>query len=182
MNFQKENKIHGVPDGLLQGQDDRTDELNKRILQRTQVNTPLAPHYDPRPVQTNRMIFPVLESRHDVNEPKMEYTAFQTNTHHFSGNRKGPHDGFSRNVEHENFLRNQYFSLQNGASQGVYVPSSDSTLYKVEVPSTPSVQPHKQLFAKTHFSDAVHPNLENTSLGKKHFFNHTRTQLRNSGN
>jgi hypothetical protein len=182
MELQQQGKIQGLPNGLLYGQNDRTDELNKRILQRNQVNTPLAPHYDPRPVETKRMIFPVLESRHDVNEPKMEYTPFQTNTHHFSGNRKGPHDGFARNVEHENLLRNQYFALQHGASQGVYVPSSESSLYKVEVPSTPSVQPHKQLFATPQFSDAVHPNLENTSLGRNHFFNHTRTQLRNSGN
>ena len=71
MELQQQGKIQGLPQGLLQGQNDRTDELNKRILQRNQVNTPLAPHYDPRPVETKRMIFPVLESRHDVNEPKL---------------------------------------------------------------------------------------------------------------
>jgi hypothetical protein len=180
MDLQEQYTIQGLHQGLQVGQFERTDELNQRISERNTSNIPLAPHYDPRPVNTKHMIFPVLESRKTVTEPKLDYPHFQKHTHFHAGNRKGPTDGYANMVEHENLLRNQYFSLQHGASQGVYVPSSDSSLYKTTVVSRPSIQPHPDLFKKQQFSNAVHPNLENTSLGNKQFYNHTRTQLRNS--
>ena len=94
-------------------------------------------------------------------------------------NDTAPTSGFTRSVDVETTLRNQTFALQHGASQSVYVPSSASELYNVSVVSSPSVQPHPDLFARQQFSNQVHPNLVDTSIGNNRFFNHTRTQLRN---
>ena len=94
------------------------------------------------------------------------------------GNASGPVSGYSSNVGVETMLRNQHFALQRGADQGVYVPSSNSTLYKTTVVSRPSEQPYPMLFKQEIFSQAPHPNVQNTTIGTDRFFNHTRTQLR----
>ena len=83
-------------------------------------------------------------------------------------------------IDIETTLRNQTFAKQRGLGQDMYVPSSESDLYKVSVVSRPSEQPHMGLFSQNTFSNRAHPNVENTTIGKDKFFNHTRTQLRNS--
>ena len=39
--------------------------------------------------------------------------------------------------------------------------------------------PHMDLFARQIFAQQPHPNLAGVNIGNDHFFNHTRTQLRN---
>jgi hypothetical protein len=91
----------------------------------------------------------------------------------------GPVSGFINNVDIENTLRNQYFGLQRGAGQNIYIPSSDSDLYKVVIPSRPSVQLFPGLFQEPTFDQTMHANLEkNTAIGSDIFNNNTRTQLR----
>ena len=94
---------------------------------------------------------------------------------------QGPVSGIINNIHIENQLRNQYFSLQKGIDQSVYVPSKESDLYKVMVPYRPSVQPYPGLFAKPSFDTAVHQNLQTApNIGRELFNNYTRVQLRNT--
>jgi hypothetical protein len=86
---------------------------------------------------------------------------------------------FQKNVDTETILRNQTFALQHGAEQSMYVPTSNSELYKVNVVvSNPVEQTHPLLFTKMEHSNRPHQNLSN-NIGNNTFFNHTRTQLRN---
>lgn len=178
MNIQENQHIYGIPDGVLYGQTDRIDELNQRMSSRHFSDIPLEPHYDPRPVQTKRTIFPVVKNGQRTAEQMVQYPVYNMATNFNPGNRPAPSSGFIKNVDVETVLRNQTFALQHGASQSVYVPSSASELYNVSVVSSPSVQPHPNLFASHHFDKQLHPNLAGVNIGNDRFFNHTRTQLR----
>jgi hypothetical protein len=93
----------------------------------------------------------------------------------------GPVSGFINNVNTESTLRNQFFALQKGADQSVYIPSSNSDLYKVTVVSRPEEQPYPLLFENGIVIDkSLHSNIRNNPhIGKDTFHNYTRTQLRN---
>jgi hypothetical protein len=83
-----------------------------------------------------------------------------------------------KGIDKETILRNQVFALQHGADQAIYVPSSNSDLYKTTIVSTPGEpQPFPSLFSKSQFAVTENP-VEGTNIGKNVFFNHTRTQLR----
>lgn len=179
MNLQEHQNIHGIPSGVAYGQYERVDEINKRLSSRNIPDSPLEPHYDLRPVQTKRTLFPIVKNARSMTESKLPYPSHNTMSNFNPGNDRAPTSGFSENIDVETVLRNQTYALQHGASQSVYVPSSSSELYNVSVISSPSVQPHLDLFATRTFTNEVHPNLVNTNIGTDRFFNHTRTQLRN---
>ena len=137
------NTIPHLPNYLSYGQNERVDELNARILERDVPDKTLAPNFSPRPVTTKYALFPMLDSRMPSTTP-IEHNYNYSITTNFTPPlmKKGPVSGFINHVQIESDLRNQGAALQKGADQGVYVPSSDSDLYKVYVPSKPSVQPH----------------------------------------
>jgi hypothetical protein len=94
----------------------------------------------------------------------------------------GPVSGFINNVQTESVLRNQNYALHKGNDEVVYVPSSESDLYKVYIPSSPSEQPHPGLFKRYDLSQKHHPNVANTNIGTDRFHNNTRTQLKSMTN
>jgi len=179
MNIQETQKIYGIPDGVLYGQTERVDELNNRLSNRHFADIPLEPNFNPRPVQTKRTLFPIVKNARQLTEPVFQYPMYNTTSNFNPGNDRAPPSGFTQNVDVETVLRNQTFAMQHGASQSVYVPSSTSELYNVKVVSCPSIQPHMDLFARQTFAQQPHPNLAGVNIGNDHFFNHTRTQLRN---
>ena len=69
-----------------------------------------------------------------------------------------------------------------GPPQGVYIPTSESELYKVHV--TPTIGEDTNLTLNYLINPVlIHlyiPNLSNSRIGNDSFFNHTRTQLRNN--
>ena len=93
---------------------------------------------------------------------------------------KGPTDYFLANVDAESTLRNQFFALQHGADQAVYVPSSSSDLYRVQVPthSHPDAQPFPSLFSANQYNTTTNPYMDESRIGKDMFHNCTQTQLR----
>lgn len=178
MNLHETNQIDGAHSGLQVGQNQRVDELNTRIGSRMFSDSQLEPNYDPRPVATKQSIFPVINRRKPVQETRIPYPEYNQQAVFNPGNDRAPVSGYINNVDTETVLRNQTFSLQKD-DKHVYVPSSNSDLYKTTVISRPSVQPHPNLFARPEFSKKQHPNVENIPIGNDEFFNHTRTQLRN---
>ena len=91
----------------------------------------------------------------------------------------GPVSGIINNIPLESELRNQTYALHKGNDNAVYVPSTGSDLYKVYIPSSPSEQPHPELFHQPTFSQLTHPNIQNNpQVGNDRFHNNTRTQLK----
>ena len=179
MDIQNNSSIYGIPNGIYYGQFERTDELNGRIYDRFFPDQPLQANFDPRPVPTKYALFPIIDRRTIPNEKIAPQSNFNIEQNFNPGNSRAPVQGFLSNIDIETNLRNQSFALQHGADQGVYVPSSNSDLYKTTVVSKPSVQPHPELFSKPQLVGRAYTNVEETGIGKDTFFNHTRTQLRN---
>ena len=173
-------EVAGLSHGVLYGQFDRTDELNARQFERTRPDQPLPPNFDPRPVLTKYSIFPMLDARMPATvpiQPNYDYSLYNNFTPPVMS--VGPVSGYINKVDTENTLRNQYFALQKGADQSSYVPSANSDLYNVYVPSSPSVQPFPGLFTKPQLDQTVHPNMQgNPNIGRDIFNNYTRVQLR----
>lgn len=176
--------VYGIPDGISYGQNERVDELNSRMFDRFYPEQGLKPNLDFRPVPTKYAHFPVIDrrSKMDVNTSIASVPDFTTSGFFVPAmGRNGPVSGFINNVNTESELRNQYFALQHGADQAVYVPASTSDLYKISVPtgSNQMSNPHQGLSVRPTFSSAPNPNA-NPNIGKDIFMNNTRTQLRNS--
>jgi len=185
MDMNDSQKIYGVPDGILYGQFDRTDELNERLSSRHYPDVPLQPNYDPRPVQTRYTHFPGMMNQNrvpnsitvPVTVPIVRHLDHVVELNFNPGSARAPPHGYFNNIDVETSLRNQAFALQHGADRGVYVPSSSSDLYNTTIVSRPGPQPHPQLFEQIHYQPHANP-VEGTKIGGDIFFNHTRIQLR----
>jgi len=175
-----ENLFQGVVQGCLFGQQDRVDALNERINDRVFPDVGLRPNYDPRPASTKYCRFPSY-TRQTINQGQGPNILDNYTTPSFyAASNNAP---FLRNIDLETNLRNQTTALQHGAPQGVYVPSSNSDLYQVITPSSSIVgeQPFPGLFNQTKTQNTSTPSiLKYPSIGNSGFFNHTRTQLRNT--
>jgi hypothetical protein len=173
-------KVENLPEYLYRGQFDRTDELNHRILERSVPDSPLPPNFTPRPVLSKYSLFPMLDSRMPSNTPIQPNYNYSLSTNFTPPVMNiGPVSGFINNVQLESDLRNQTYALSKGNDQTTYVPSSNSDLYKVYIPSAPSNQPHPKLFTEPVFCQKVHPNVQNAPhIGQERFHNSTRVQMK----
>jgi hypothetical protein len=178
--YQTPIEIYGVPKYLYAGQNERVEELNDRIDSRQFSDSPLAPNFDPRPVPTKYSHFPLINRREFSAIPINQYPDYNVENNFSPATQNGPVSGYISNIDTENNLRNQYFALHRSGLQNEYIPDTTSDLYNVTVVSQPSQQPYPNLFSKTQFDIAPHPNNQNSTIGKGQFYNHTRTQLRNS--
>lgn len=179
MNISQINQpLHGVVQGIAYGQHERVEELNTRIFNSRFSDAPIKPQFDIRAVSTKYAHFPLVDRRAPSQVPYKQYLAHSTESNFCPGAVRGPADGFSKNIAVESQLRNQFFALQRGADQGVYVPSSTSDLYRVGVHGRKEVQTHPILSAQFQFDQQLHPNVANTKIGGDVFHNNTRTQLR----
>ena len=179
-----DNKIHGLIDGIVYYHHERVDELNDRISQRLQSDVPLQPLYNPRLAMTKYAVFPMLDIRNPSVPTSIDsYLDYSTETSFAPIQSKGPVDAYIKHIDNESNLRNQYFAISS-APQSVYVPSSDSDLYRNR-PVAGSIneeQPYPYLFADSVFDSSLHPNIAaNPSVGSLMFFNDTRAQLRGDG-
>lgn len=173
------SKLYGVPNGLLVGQHSRVDELNERINSRQFSDKPLAPNFDPRPVMTKYAYFPGLDRRPPSNIPIKSYLDHSVISNFSPATQNGPPTTYFNSIDTESILRNQTVSLQKGTTQGTYVPSSDSDLYKVDVPSKQSHQPHPSLFHHQPINSTQRElKTSHLPIGKDTLHNHTRVQLR----
>lgn len=181
MNIGEDTKMLGVPEGVSYGQNEHVDELNNRMVSRQFPDRALQPNFDFRPESTKYALFPIMDKKPTYNKIEQTNMEYMQKTNFNPGTKNAPPSGYFSNIDTETILRNQTIALQHGANQGVYVPTSESELYKVHVNTTDKrPQPHTQLFNVPQFSNSLHPNLQDTNIGKETFYNHTRTQLRNS--
>lgn len=155
--------IHGLHRELFSGQHDRVDELNERITNRSFDNIPIKPVYDPRSVSTKYSTFPILDRR-------TKFTPVYLDD-------KEP---VGENVETESDLYGRKERIGSGSK---FKPALDSDLYRVIIRNPMDDAPpaeHALLFQQYAFDKYVHPNTMNPAIGRNIFYNHTRTQLRNT--
>jgi hypothetical protein len=170
--------LTGLPEYWMTGQEERVEELNERIFDRFHPDRPLEPNFSPRGVPTKYALFPIVERRTPAQVPIESRPNYQIGTN-FNPGTSAPVSGYVANIDQETILRNEAFALQRGAGQNVYVPSSQSDLYKVSVVSRPSVQPYPRLWEQYKFDPKININVANyPEIGADRFFNHTRFQLR----
>ena len=106
----------------------RDNELNERIKERNMsyVNTNI--DLGVRPQSTKYGYKPIVDRPLSQSVPIQKTEVFNVNTHYLPGNRQGPWDGFATNIHQESKLRNMFFA-NTKCQQGIYIPSSTSTLY-----------------------------------------------------
>lgn len=181
MDLNANNKISGLPKYLYQGQHERVDELNSRCLERTVPDSMLAPNFSPRPVLSKYALYPMLDARMPATVPITPNFDYSLTTNFTPPVMKiAPVSGFINNVHTESMLRNQLHPLSKSNEENVYIPSSNSDMYKITLNSAPSEQPYPGLFDQPTFSNEQHPNVRGqSSIGGDRFNNNTRVQLRN---
>lgn len=169
-------EFYGVANGAYSNNHDRLGEINSRISERNIPSATLRPSFNVRPISSKYATMPILETRPVPVVPLQSYQQFSTEAVFNPGNAKAPWRGWAERVNVESSLRNQYFALQR-SDRAVYVPNSESDLYKVTIFARDVEQPNPYLFdnGATNFA-SMNPNPHN--LGKLTFDNSTRFQLR----
>ena len=160
------------------------EQTNTRIYDRNIPSQMLQPYLDVRPVMTKYSYLPIVDPRKELNVKMPQMPTYNSQTVFNPGNTQSPWSGFASNVNLESELRNQVFALQK-CSQAVYVPNSNSDLYKYSYSPNKAEhqsqsQTHSLLFQKEQFCD-FNPNPDNKIVGSGIFYNSTRTQVKEIG-
>jgi hypothetical protein len=154
--------------------------VNLRLYERNVPSSLLQPYLDARPVLTKYAILPIVDPRAPINTPLIQQATFNTETMYNPGNDTGPWSGYASNVNRESELRNQLYALQN-CEQSVYVPSSNSNLYKFKWQNNNAVpvsQPFPDLFNNSNQFPPHDPNINSDMIGFAMFNNATRQQTK----
>lgn len=154
-------------------------ETNTRLYDRNLPSQMLQPYLDVRPVMTKYSYFPIVDPRRKINTPLQQMPVFNPHTTFNPGNATAPWSGFASSINIESELRNQIYALQS-CSQSVYVPNSNSDLYKYNFHPKPVTQTHELLFEKSSFN-SFNPNPQPDVMGSQMFMNSTRVQMKESG-
>jgi hypothetical protein len=124
---------------------DQMDLLNTRVQTRYQTDIPLAPSFDPRPVQTKYTRFGVLDEYKTVEtqiEPDhyKDWSASPFNQKHqqpfTAPTQNGPPLAYFMNLDKETALQRQgayMFNSKNGNDDSIYQPSQQSELYHTTI-------------------------------------------------
>ncbi len=157
------SRLYGVHQTPIISQQERTDELNQRMRTRLYHTGPTAPMFSSRPTSTKYdiMSFSSPAPVHNNADQWMARTS---------------------GVDTESELRNQIYALQR-SSQAVYVPSSNSDLFRdgttIVKQLNPPKQPYELLFAQPLFDSNFNRwKGTGTNIGVDRFNNSTRTQMR----
>ena len=155
----------------------RQETVYLRSYERNIPSQPLQPYLDARPVTTKYSILPIVDARKEIETPLIQRATFTPESIYNPGNDSGPWSGYASNINHESELRSQIFALQS-CSQATYVPSSNSSLYKVNWQNNNKpAQPFPDLFKNEQFCP-YNPNPSPDTIGHSLFNNATRQQVK----
>jgi hypothetical protein len=170
-----QERFYGVPNGVAYCQQERTDELSRRMYDRNVPSAPLQPQLGARPVLSKYTIMPILDQRKEATVPIANYPIYNPEHVFNPGSAVAPWSGYATAVNVESTLRNQFFALQK-CEQSEYVPSSKSDLYNVRIDSRQIQQTHPLLFKTEKFAPM---NPDCFHLASRTFNNSTRTEIKN---
>lgn len=103
-------------------------QINDKIYGRNVPSFFLQPNLDFRPISTKYSYFQFKDEYEKPNEKIQILNNYNPETVFYPGDCKAPFSYFSKNIDTETNLRNQFMALQK-ADQSVYVPNSTSDLY-----------------------------------------------------
>ena len=156
---------------------------NSRIYDRNLPSQMLQPYISVRPVMTKYSFMPIVDPRKSLSVKLQQQPTYNSNVVFNPGNDMAPWSGYSSGVNLESELRGQIFALQK-CDQAVYVPNSNSDLYKHSFKSSSascssscassSSETHNLLFKKEHFCE-FNPLPDRVTMGL--FNNSTRTAM-----
>ena len=109
MDLNESQKLLGVHEGVICGQNERLDELNVRLVDRQFPDSPLAPNIDVRPVQTKYTKFSVLDKHPYSKVESNKFSSYEIKNNFNPGSDKAPVSGYFSNVDLESDLRNQKY-------------------------------------------------------------------------
>jgi len=165
-----ENKIQDV----YICQQERTDELNARIMGRNYATQQMTPKYFTRPVNNRRVVFPIVDKRKEMTAVKGIFNDYDmTNTFHPGVG--GPYAAYSDNIDKESSLFNRFQPLQKGPKTKFF-PNTYSDLYVQMGPKPINENEQFQLLQENIKFDKFNPNSCGTI--NHTFDNHTRQQLK----
>ena len=168
--------MENVVNGVYYCQQERTEELNQRILSRLNPNRLLQSQFDIRAVPTRYVRMPMLDSVNPSSEPILRVPDYSVRQDFNPGNDKSPYAGYANDIDKESNLKRLFHPIQTCA-QGVHIPNSESDLYNYSFTSSNQAkQPFPGLFKEEVFSP-FNPNTCN--LGTNVFYNHTQQQVKN---
>ena len=177
MDLHENTNITGAINGLWEGQHARLDELDARLVERQFPDRPLQPNFNTRPVPTKYAHFPILDRRVKPTVAIQQQDVYNPATNFSPATRNGPVNTYLANIDLETVLQNRHVSLQHGADQGVYVPSSKSDLYGFSaVGRQEDMGDRSMIFEKQSLNTKVSDVARR--IGQDRFHNNTRTQLR----
>ena len=165
----------GIIEGVYYNNIDRNQILNERISNRNIPSEYLQPVFSNHPVSTKYSKLPIVDQYKKASIPLAVASNYNVGTIFNPGNTQSPWNGYANNVDVETVLRNQTFALQKG-DKSMYVPSTTSDLYNVEVVGRNEEQPFPELF-NSQVLQSFNPNTYN--LAQDVFNNSTRQQLKN---
>jgi hypothetical protein len=151
-------------------------QTNQRIYSRNIPSQMLQPYLNVRPVMTKYSYFPIVDPRKNISAPLQQMPTYNVHQVFNPGNAVAPWSGFATNINTESELRNQIYALQK-CSQSVYVPSSESDMYKYNFHTKSQPNPHELLF-RTESFESFNPNPSPGICGSGIFNNNTRCQVK----
>lgn len=172
--------MYGVVNGVYYCNNERVEELNKRIYERNIPSHKLQQVFDPRPTNTRRTMFPAFDCEGLEAKTKIEKIPSYNPFRQFNPGTSAPFSGYATNIDQESRVRNIFMPNQKYTGQTTYVPSTKSDLYNappVEKTKRVVKMPHQELFKQPEF--APFDPTENADIGYELFNNHTRQQTKN---
>lgn len=164
---------------LYYGNHTRQNEINHRTVDFQLSNRILEPNFDPRPVQTRHVLYPMVDERKPTTIPIHNQLDFNIENDFHAGNAKAPINGYKPDAE--SCLQNRFFALQRSGIHNYYIPSSQSDLYR-ERPAIGRQEQQTHPLLKKSFVPEIQTEkpsfLQENNIGNNLFHNHTRTQLR----
>ena len=171
--------MNNIVNGVYYCQQDRTEELNEKIISRLNPNRLLQSQFSMRAVPTRYIRLPIIDSNIPSSEPIIRVPDYSVRNDFNPGNDKSPYAGYANNIDKESNMKNLFYPHQRCA-QSKHIPSSDSDLYKYEFTLNDNLeQPFNGLFKEEVFN-SFNPN--SCDIGKNVFYNHTKQQVKNLKN
>ena len=170
--------MNGVINGFYLCNDERNIEISNRMYERNVPSQPLQAQFSLRPVSTKYDMMSVVDRRAIPTVPIIREPVYNVATTFNPGNDEGPWGGYAAKINDESRMKNLFFANQV-CPQSIYIPSSTSDLYHVNVEAfgPQPQQPYPELFNKPEFN-SFNPNVH--GIASNFFDNCTRQQIKDA--
>lgn len=187
---QYDTKIYGLPNYLIAGQFERTDELNHRIRNRQFSDYPLQPQFGIQSISTRQTHFPIGIKATQIETQNINLQNMMTPKYNpeknFNPASRAPIDYYYSNISLENELIGITKPLQKGIQPNDYVPNSNSELYIIPLAKSSYENDTTKHPYLIHLNERLQTKIPSTIKQRKfdsqRFNNFTKFELKKFGN